>query len=303
MEVVRFWLFGVFRAASGGGQVLRAGSHKAQELLALLLLSPSASLSRDTVTEQLWPEADPAASRKAMRQALWHAHQSFDTAEGDDERLVVADEEQLGINPARRAWVDVDAYRAAVAPSEGTPADQLDANLLEDLTFGMQLYRQPLLEGWYEDWCIIERERLADLHMTALEKLSIAHELRGEHELAARWARELLIHEPAHERTHRRLMRLYYLTGDRTRALRQYQRCCSLLQDELGVKPAGRTEALAQTIRADGPVQPDPHQNGKASTVALSPEPTPPTPSIEDELAALRQEFEHLSRELRNQRA
>ncbi len=46
-------------------------------------------------------------------------------------------------------------------------------------------------------------------------------------------------------------MRLYYLAGDRTSALRQYQRCTAAIREELDVKPAQRTSALYEQMRAD----------------------------------------------------
>lgn len=308
MQAVRFWLFGGFRAASRAGELSRPGSHKAQELLALLLLSREDAMARDVAAEHLWPATDPATSRKAMRQALWHAHQTFDTSDHVDERLVVSDDEHLRINGQRRIWVDVDAYRRAVTRSEGVAANRLDDADLASLADAADLYRRPLLDGWYEDWCLIERERLADLHLTVLDKLSVAHELRGEHELAAKWARELLVHEPAHERTHRRLMRLYYLTDERSRALRQYARCRAVLEDELGVKPAARTESLAETIRADdgridgtGPDRTGPDGTAQDGT---GPDGTgQPVVDIADEIVALREEFALLRDELRGQRA
>jgi DNA-binding SARP family transcriptional activator len=44
-------------------------------------------------------------------------------------------------------------------------------------------------------------------------------------------------------------MRLYYLVGDRTAALRQYERCAEILRRELAVEPAASTIALYQQIR------------------------------------------------------
>jgi DNA-binding SARP family transcriptional activator len=46
-------------------------------------------------------------------------------------------------------------------------------------------------------------------------------------------------------------MRLYYLAGDRTAALRQYARCRDALDQELEVKPGKRTMELYDRIRAD----------------------------------------------------
>src|SRR5690606_35507187 len=52
----------------------------------------------------------------------------------------------------------------------------------------------------------------------------------------------------AREHTHRALMRLYYVAGDRTGALRQFQRCTTALREELSVSPSPQTIALYQRI-------------------------------------------------------
>jgi hypothetical protein len=60
-----------------------------------------------------------------------------------------------------------------------------------------------------------------------------------------------LRYDLARERTHWRMMRLHYLAGDRTAALRQFERCVAALDEELGVRPAKRTVALYEQIRSD----------------------------------------------------
>jgi hypothetical protein len=46
-------------------------------------------------------------------------------------------------------------------------------------------------------------------------------------------------------------MRLKYLARDRTAALRQYDRCVTALDEELGVQPAAQTVALYNQMRVD----------------------------------------------------
>ena len=65
------------------------------------------------------------------------------------------------------------------------------------------------------------------------------------------YAGNILKYDPARERTHRQLMRIYYLLGDRTAALRQYERCVGALKRELGVNPERRTVDLHQQIKSD----------------------------------------------------
>jgi hypothetical protein len=46
-------------------------------------------------------------------------------------------------------------------------------------------------------------------------------------------------------------MHLQYKAGDRTGALRQFERCIAALDEELGVKPERRTQSLYEQIRSD----------------------------------------------------
>ncbi len=101
------------------------------------------------------------------------------------------------------------------------------------------------------DWCLYERERLQYLYLTLLDKLIDYCEAHHQYEKGITYGLTALRYDRARERTHLRLMRLQSLTGNRTAALRQYEGCVAALQEELGVKPAQRTVALYEQIRAD----------------------------------------------------
>ena len=55
---------------------------------------------------------------------------------------------------------------------------------------------------------------------------------------------------PAHSREppYRQLMRAHFLAGDRSQALRTYERCAHLLAGELGVDPHPETTALRDQL-------------------------------------------------------
>src|SRR5207249_4132339 len=93
-------------------------------------------------------------------------------------------------------------------------------------------------------------ERLRSLAVGALRRLATALEARGDTEAANATLRRLVVLEPWHEETHRRLMALLAAAGRRSEALAQYATCRRLLAAELGVEPAAQTTALADRIRA-----------------------------------------------------
>lgn len=329
--------FSLLDGRSGEPGVPRPLLRKAQDLLALILLSPHGVILRETAAEALWPESSVEASKKSMRQALWQIHQATDEPavlpmptlgrpsgglrvssvpvrqrsghdgqEGADAgRLVLCEGEALRVNPVRPLQVDVtevtEAARRAQLLGAGTP----DEATLSELERAADLYRGPLLAGCYDEWCLAPRARLEDRALTLLDTLSRGHEGRGDLAAAIVWAQRLLDVEPAHERTHRRLMRLYYRTGDRTRALRQLHRCRWVLQHELGVRPSAQTEELGAAIGADrlaGSVLPD---TGSVPVVvvdrdqAAHPEDGGVADAFRAELVALRLSVEAIGERLR----
>jgi DNA-binding SARP family transcriptional activator len=119
------------------------------------------------------------------------------------------------------------------------------------------------------------------MYLGMLDKLMGYCEAHQDYEAGLVYGTRILRYDRARERTHRWLMRLHYLAGDRTEALRQYERCVAALDEELGVKPAERTIALYEQIRADRLDDP-PLPQGKLM-------PTATTAPMPDVLACLKQ--------------
>jgi DNA-binding SARP family transcriptional activator len=107
------------------------------------------------------------------------------------------------------------------------------------------------MDGSYADWCLFERERLQNRYFILLVRLMECCELHQAYEAGLDYGQRVLRINPAHERTHQQMMRLYSLAGFRSMALRQYQNCGQALRDELGVKPSRQTQALFEQIRDD----------------------------------------------------
>jgi DNA-binding SARP family transcriptional activator len=165
--------------------------------------------------------------------------------------IVAAEGDWICLSTGADLWLDVAQFEQRFALSRGVPGRELDTHRAQALREATDLYRGDLLLGWYQDWCLCERARLQDMYLAMLDKLMDYAETRHDYETAIDDGAQILRYNRAHERTHRRLMRLYYLADDRTAALRQYDQCAAALDEELGVRPARRTVAVYEQIRAD----------------------------------------------------
>ena len=80
--------------------------------------------------------------------------------------------------------------------------------------------------------------------MRALDCLSEIYIWNGELALAARLAEQAVALQPFRETSYQQLMRAHAAAGNRAQSLRVYERCRSLLVEELGVPPSPQTEAV-----------------------------------------------------------
>jgi DNA-binding SARP family transcriptional activator len=252
MPSLKIHLFGKFRVLSADRELKGLDSSRVQELLCYLLLYRDRPHPRETLASLLWEASSSAQAKKYLRQALWQLQNALGAhAEKGGERVLLIEPDWIYPNPKADLWLDVAIFENAFASVQGLPGEEMDADQASALNIAVQLYHGDLLEGWYQDWCLYERERLQNIWLAILEKLIAYCEVQKRYEEGIVYGRCVLRFDRAHERTHRRMIRLQYLAGDRTSALRQYQRCCSALDEELGVKPAKRTKALYQQVFAD----------------------------------------------------
>jgi DNA-binding SARP family transcriptional activator len=247
-------LFGAPSLRDDDGEIHLA-SQKAQALLVYLAADAQRGFARCQLIALLWEESAEREGRNSLSTVLTRLRRALPSlplrAEGDT----------LAWQPATDIWVDLhDAqqllrYQSAADPAE--PAEQT----IQRLKAFTDLYRGPFLDGFsvrdsesYSEWLALERERWRMSWLDALAQLVEVYSITGEYAQALEYARRAAAASPLQERFHRALMRLYYVTGDRSAALTQYRLCRQLLERELGVEPDIATVQLHQAI-VDGTLE------------------------------------------------
>jgi DNA-binding SARP family transcriptional activator len=252
MHSLKIYLFGKFRIEAEERPLPGFESSKAQELFWFLLCRRDRPQSRESLAELLWRNSSPSQSKKYLRQALWHMQQTVNEVfKQRHNHLIQADYDYVTLHTRDRIWLDVASYETAFSSCAKIPGRDLTAEQTEALLNAVELYRGDLLEGCYQDWCLCERERLKNMYLNMLNKLLSYSEEHNDFEVGILIGDRILSVDNVSERAHRRLMKLYYLAGDRPSALRQYARCRRALEDELGVRPSKSTIELYEQICND----------------------------------------------------
>ncbi|MEM7112355.1 MAG: BTAD domain-containing putative transcriptional regulator [Chloroflexota bacterium] len=225
---------------------------KAQELLGFLLLFPRHAHMREALAARLWGESTAKQAKKYLRQTLWHLQSLLgQETETGAAPLLLVEGDWVQVNAQAKLQVDTWSVKEAFKLIKDRPGEALAAEQVTLLKETVTRCQGELLPNWYHDWCLLEREQYRLMLFTILDKLvayCLAHQ---QWESGIQYGMQLLQMDQSREKGHRHLMRLYYLSGDRTAALRQFQYCQRLLEIEFGVEPTHKTEQLWQLILKD----------------------------------------------------
>ncbi len=136
----------------GGQTIPLPRTRKALTLLALLALHAGRSVDRKHLADILWPESDPLTGATNLRQALAILRRTL----GEDAEALIAEGKQALRLELGEIFCDVVALD--------------DALHRRDTDTVKALYTGPFLEGFTEEWVLIEREKRA-MAITALLSL------------------------------------------------------------------------------------------------------------------------------------
>ncbi|MFJ2398102.1 BTAD domain-containing putative transcriptional regulator [Streptomyces sp. NPDC087843] len=220
---------GSFDLRYGGRSVLVAPAGR--RLLSLLALSRR-TLTREYVAEKLWPDAAGTRAARCLRSALWRLPKL-------DRPLVIATASTLQLSQDIETDLAAteDILHRAIAwsqPSGRVPPD----TPLPDTARADQALSSDLLPQAWDDWVIVERERLHQMRLHALESLARVHRAAGRFGEALDAALRAVAGEPLRESAHRQVIETYLAEGNTGEAIRHFDELRHLLRTELGLEPS-----------------------------------------------------------------
>ena len=248
MALLRIRLFGAVRVSHADHPREERLSHAVQALLAWLVLNRRKTHAREALAGVFWGEQQEDRARSCLSTALWRLKQALEPDGVPRGAYLISDPTAVGFNCDSEHWLDVAAFEEGARllrtldPRGDAPADWSRAEVALGHCTG------DLLEGFYDDWAIRERERLRLLHLDSLGILLSHYAGTGATDEALRCGLRILAIDPLREDTHREIIRLHLRRGHRALALRQYEWCRTVLEDELGVEPLEETRALCAGV-------------------------------------------------------
>jgi DNA-binding SARP family transcriptional activator len=249
------YLFGKFSVVYERSAWQLAESAKERELFCYLLIHRNRPHPRESLANLLWGETTTEKSKKYLRQAIWHLLSAFEKQDMKcGNQIFQVEHDWIQLNSNEHLSIDISRFEEIYQSVKDVRGKEISDSSVADMQKAVCLYRGELLEGWYQDWCLFERERFHNMYLIMLDKLLSHCRARQLFDTGINYALTLLRYDRANEKAHRQLMRLHYMAGKRTEALRQYERCVKALKEELDILPDRRTENLYKQICAGQPL-------------------------------------------------
>ncbi len=215
-----------------------------RSLIRILLSRRGEFVSRDFLTEALWPHRPPADPKANLRVLVTLARHAL-----GDSSLLQAGPGGYAFSTAPTCVVDAEVFMATLHGAEEATARGRHEEALGAFRRALQIWGgEPLPEDAYEDWAQDCRSRLLRAHLHALEGGAASALAVGEPGDAVVWAEQAAAREPLRERAHTLLVEALASSGDTAGALGVYEDFRRRLADDLGLDPSAEAQELQGRI-------------------------------------------------------
>lgn len=231
-STVRLTLLGSFAMSVDGREF--PFPHAVQRLLAFLALHRR-SLDRVYVAGSLWGDMCEQRAHANLRATIWRARVG-----GAD--LVRSSATHIAI----RSGVEID-YHAAIARGRAL----LEGRDTVETPREIDALALDLLPGWTEEWVHLERERLRQLRLHALEACCSRFVVAGDTARAIDFGLAAMRAAPLRESAQRSLIAAYLAEGNHADAISVFDEFRRQLWASCGLRPSTLMEDLIAPLRHD----------------------------------------------------
>ncbi len=252
--LIRIFCLGEFRVLRNGVPISDGEwkSRLAKTLVKLMAVRGSQKLTRDEAAETLWPDAD-ASQKPSLLNSLLHRTRRVLEPDGSpslSNSCIIQDSGLLSLNP-RKVWTDVQEFAALHASARqkriSREHDHGKTLALYDQAFS--LYQGDILPGdLYHDWAQVHREHLKKIHAEMLTHAAVLTEAQDDTNRSFTYYERMFSLDPCNEKACRWLMAWHLAAGQRSDAVRLFERCQLALRKELDIEPDEQTRKLYRSI-------------------------------------------------------
>ncbi len=210
----------------------------ARDLFFLLLANPE-GMTKEEIGEIFWTDASPTDIRFRMKNTVYRLRHAV----GKD--VILLDQDNYRFNNALDYEYDVEMFlrENALGQKAKDPLQKLS-----HFREAAKLYKGTFLPEIDENWVHAVRESLQQICISILLQTAELYLDMANYDLALEFCQRALAVDNCLELAYRLSFRIYAAKGDRAAVVKQYSRCCEVLQREINTEPSQQTRMLYQDL-------------------------------------------------------
>jgi SARP family transcriptional regulator, regulator of embCAB operon len=246
---LRIYLAGKLCIEGAGGAVEERNfpGRQGRRAFAFIALNRLRLVPFDELAEAVWNEP-PVGWEGHLSAIVSKLRNLLASAGGRENARINAVSGSYEMTVPNDTWIDTEAAAAAIDEAEGHILRHALPAAWGPASVAAAIGRRTILAGDEAEWLDIQRGRLQNICVRALDCLAEICLASGDNLRAAQAAAECVALEPFRETGYQRLMRAHQGLGNRAEALLAYERCRRLLAEELGSDPSPETVALYEQL-------------------------------------------------------
>jgi two-component SAPR family response regulator len=231
-------------SVSVGGKLLTLSDWQTQSVrdLFFFFLTSEKTLTREQVAMALWPDIDePQKIKLRFKNDIYRLRRAV------GQEVITYEDVLYSFNRNLDFEYDVEAFESYLARAKSVKGIEEQVAYYEK---AVALVTGPFLDDIYADWTIVERERLNQSYLSALQTLAELLQKQARPEQALVICQRALEYDPTFEAAYSLSMQMHHRMGDRASVIRTYQACAEALQRQIGLPPSKETEQLYRRLIA-----------------------------------------------------
>ena len=248
---LRILAFGEPQVFSGEIAVSCWRMARAMELY-FFLLENDRPLRKEQIVVALWPDIEDEKADQTFRSTIYYLRKAI--GEVCLEYTSGLYRLNLAALYGEHIFYDVATFEACYREGNKALEREDDERAASAFTQMIDLYKGDYLQPFYSNWCVFRRDQLRQAYIDARHHMAAICWHREDWEESLQHWQHLLTLEPCCEKAHYGIMRYYLHRRQRELAIKQYQRYCRTLQEELQATPSATLQKLYRQILGEKPL-------------------------------------------------
>ncbi len=243
------YCLGAFRVYQDDQPVLDWSSGKSKAIFKYLITHRHVPVVKDVLMDLFWPDIAPEAARNNLNVAIYGLRQTLRKTRNHFSHILFSND-AYQLNPDLKIWLDCDAFKDSMIAGLRAEKEGKLSRTIRDFCAAEELYQGEFLaEDRYEDWPVVQRQRIQDEYLGLLERLGILYFDQVNYPACISACRKILEIDSCREQIHRQLMLCYTQLGQPYLAMRQFHLCVEALKKDLDLAPSSTTRDLYLQLR------------------------------------------------------